>query len=74
MGAIVGYVVGYVIDQVYDVLMDLWNDDIFKPQMVQFVLTEPDVVTGEYSSVGQLKFTGFDGEYIVIYNWHMYTR
>jgi hypothetical protein len=74
VGAVVGYIVGYAIDQIYGVLMDLWNDDIFKPQMVQFVLTEPDVVTGEYSSVGQLRFTGFDGEYIVIYNWHMYTR
>jgi hypothetical protein len=74
VGEIVGLIVGYVIGEIYGTLKDLWNDDIFEPQMIQFTLDWPAVTAGDFSAVGHLNFTGYDGEYTVIYNWHAYTR
>jgi hypothetical protein len=66
IGALVGYIVGYLLDRLVEFLISLWQDVIFHPRTLEFLIPSATAILTEPSKV--FHFYG-PGEYAVRYRW-----
>ena len=66
VGAMVGWIVGWLINKIANYLVRIWEDDMFIPKTIEFIIPNAEALNSQPSKV--FHFDG-PGEYAVRYRW-----
>ncbi len=68
IGAAIGAIIGWAVGKILEWLKSLWGDDIFPPITLRADIPSLDARS---SQGGEVRFTGFGGEYRLYYDWRI---